>query len=93
MDHPESRAFPTGILGRNQSLQMSISTHRGIIDARLCVGLTCAVAHRRSRQQQSDLLKLNQRAAKILGMQKQHRLAVRADTRLSIPQHAGAARF
>ena len=27
MDHLESRAFPTGILGRNQSLQISISTH------------------------------------------------------------------
>ena len=49
--------------------------------------------HHKGPQTQSDLLKFNERAAKILGMQKQHGLAVRADTRLFISQHPRAARF
>src|SRR6202044_500222 len=38
----------------------------------------------------SDLLDLDQRAGEILRVQKQHRLAVRADFRVPIPEHARA---
>ena len=38
----------------------------------------------------SCLLELDQRAAEILGMQEQHRLAVRADLRLAFAKHARA---
>ena len=41
----------------------------------------------------SGLFELDQRAGKVLRMQEQHRLAVRADLRLAIAQHPGAGRF
>ena len=41
----------------------------------------------------SRLLKFDQRAAEILRMQKQHRLAMRADLRLAVAEHARALRL
>ena len=38
----------------------------------------------------SGLLQLDQRAVEILGMQEQHRLAVRADLGLAVAEHARA---
>src|SRR5208283_833834 len=38
----------------------------------------------------SRLLEFDERAAKILGMQEQHRLAMRADLRLAVAEHARA---
>ena len=40
----------------------------------------------------SRLLELHQRAGEVLGVQEQHRLAVGADLRLAVAEHAGALR-
>ena len=44
----------------------------------------------RCARQESDLLDLDQRADEVLGMQEQHRLAVRADLRLAVAEHPRA---
>jgi hypothetical protein len=48
---------------------------------------------RRVRLQVLHLLDFDQRADKILRMQEEHRLAVRADFRLAVAEHARALRF
>src|SRR5689334_680994 len=45
---------------------------------------------RRSRSASSCLFQLDQRAEEVLGVQEQHRLAMGADLRLAIAQHARA---
>src|SRR5262245_3645967 len=47
---------------------------------------------RESERHRLRLLEFNQRPAKILGVQEQHRLAVRADLGFALPQHARALR-
>src|SRR6476619_4241923 len=47
----------------------------------------------REYERTSRLLDLDQRTEKVLRMQEQHRLAVRADLRIAVAKHARALRF
>ena len=93
--HPLDQAQASRLTRRHPWTKPDLPDQRldypGVIDTHLRENFAAPFAHRRSRQQQSDLLKFNQRAAEIFRVQKKHRLAVRPSTRFSISQDPSTA--